>query len=286
MKVISEGSIDKFLLSLLVNGASANTTRAYRSDLMGFLDWAIKLGATPVTSWRATEELAATYLNLKRPTWKPRTTLRKLSALRTWADFHGQGEFLARYKGPTPGALQPHPIAEGIAGVEAMINSVSKVHDGRRTEENHHRALIALTGLMGLRVEEAVTVTAGDVDLNEMSLTVRGKGDKTRIVPITEKAWGILRPSYERASVALSDRRLVLLTNGGARASLRRHGERAGLSRPVASHDMRMTAGTAMYAQTGDIRATQENLGHASVETTVGYTGVALAARRAAMEVQ
>jgi len=53
-------------------------------------------------------------------------------------------------------------------------------------------------------------------------------------------------------------------------------GERAGLSRPIASHDLRATFGTAVFNKTGNLRTAQELLGHSSSATTEIYTGVDL----------
>lgn len=135
-----------------------------------------------------------------------------------------------------------------------------------------HRALMALTGLMGLRVSEAVSVRPANINLTTMMLTVRGKGDKTRVVPISDVAWTHMVHAYK---VALDQgKTLVDRSERGARASITRHGKRAGLSAHVKSHDMRATLATAAFAATRNVRAVQEILGHANITTTQVYTEV------------
>ena len=116
-----------------------------------------------------------------------------------------------------------------------------------------------------------------------MTLRVRGKGDKTRHVPISGAAW----ESIEKARKLAIDNGTTLVdrTERGARAAITRHAKNAGLSRHVSSHDMRATLATAAYESTHDLRAVQELLGHADAKTTQVYTGVSMAAKRAAVEV-
>lgn len=247
---------------------SKNTIRAYRADLDSFIG-----SVAPPSDWPSFEAAAAKYLNDGRVTWAPKTTIRRRGTLRRYAEWAGcPTVFLAKYKTPVPPPAQPHPIPEGVDGVLAMIAS---------TNNPRHKALCALTGLVGLRIDEAVNVEPSHFNINQ-TLTVRGKGDKTRIVPISDGVMEILQPAYQLA--LKNGTTLVDRTESGARKSIRRHGRRAGLERAISSHDMRATAATAMYDNTKDLRAVQEILGHSDAKTTQGYTGVSEAARRAAVE--
>lgn len=272
-KMLTEGSIEQYLKSCAALGHSPNSIRAYRADLMGLyhaLD-----GNPEARQYRSMlEEAAAEYLTENRAEWAPKTTERKLGTIRQWARAHGWDNFLADYRAPTPARAEPHPIPEGIEGIHKMIMSSRNVR---------HRALVALCGLMGLRVGEAVNVRPEHFDLHEMTLKVRGKGDVERIVPVSELAWKHL----ERAYLDACDKGTTLtrLTNDGARKAIRRHGRNAGLSRPIASHDLRATLATAAYDKSKDLRAVQEVLGHSNPATTMRYTRVSMAAKRGAVEV-
>lgn len=274
--MLTRANIDEFVAHLSDNGASPNTTRAYRTDLIGALEWLQANGHTRA-SWRDLEKHLARYLTQHRRTWAPKTTQRRLGTIRVWAKWRGKYGFLAEYNPPTPARPTPHPIPEGIDGVLRMIRS---------SRNPRHQALCVLTGLLGLRVDEAVNAAPADFDLSnpaEVSLTVRGKGDKTRVVPVGDTAYGFLAKRIEDAR--RDGETLTRLTNGGARYAIPRHARNAGLSRHVASHDMRSTFATAAWDRSHDLRAVQELLGHADSKTTERYTLVTAAAMRSAAAV-
>ena len=222
------------------------------------------------------EATAAKYLNLGRKEWAPKTTCRRLTTLRSYGQWIGFPAFLANYKPPTPSKSQPHPIPEGIPGVEAMI---------ARTRNPLHKALLAMNGLMGLRIDECINITCDCFNLSEMTLKVRGKGDKTRVIPISDKAWGFIKARYAQCDASSLAIPLVPYSNRGARKAITRHGRNADLSRPVASHDLRATALTASYDKSKDLRAVQELAGHADPKTTMIYTRVGLEAMREAANI-
>lgn len=146
------------------------------------------------------------------------------------------------------------------------------------------RALVALCGLCGLRVGEAITRAARDLDVAQRELHVVGKGDVTRHVPVGEQAWRWLQTAHSFAAAIGANTVIVPMADTTARDRITSLGLKAGLSRPVASHDLRATFATATYHRSErDIRVVQELLGHASVETTMGYVGVTKANLRRAV---
>lgn len=267
--MLTQASIDAFISHLRRQGASENTTRAYRSDLEQIL-----VLAAANTTWQECEDVLADVLTAKRKEWAPRTTQRKLTSLRSWGKYAGNPLLLNAYRAPVAAPPEPHPIPEGIAGVLRMIRS---------TRNPRHRALCTLTGLMGLRVGEAVAIRPEHVNATTRELKVQGKGDRGRIVPISDTAYGFLLPAIDLA--IKNNTTLVDRTNRGARAAITRHAKNAGLSARVSTHDMRATLATAAYEMTHDLRAVQELLGHADSKTTQTYTLSSMTARRAAIEV-
>ncbi len=249
----TKDSIDQYLNWLWSQGRSQNTVRAYRADLTGLMEW-----VTDPT--QPLEEVMARYVTTHRRTWAPKTTGRKITALRSYALWSGS-DALKGYNAPTPPRATPHPLPEGVPGVLRMID-VATV--------DHHRALIALCGLAGLRVGEALTVRASDIDPDRRTLYVRGKGDHHRVVPLSDRAWPIIAPVW--ATRYATNDLLVTVSERVARDIITRLGKRAGLSRTVSSHDLRATFATAAYQKTKDLRAVQDLLGHASSVTTELYT--------------
>lgn len=262
-------SIDLFRRSLSENGFSPNTVRAYAGDVTSFLAW-----AGPMYWPNNAERVARQYVTTMRESWKPKTTRRKVSAIRAYARHLGYSPFMADYRPPKPAPAQPHPLPGGINDVMAILEEC-------RTD--HHRALIALCGLAGLRVGEALTVTSRDFDLTEMTLLVHGKGAADRVVPITKPAWFFICPAM--AAAHQSGLPIIGIKDRAARAFVTRAGRRAALLRDAASHDLRATFLTTAYQRTKDIRAVQDLAGHASMDTTRVYTGITMADMRKAAEV-
>ena len=267
---LSSESIEMLRSSLSAHGMSTNSIKGYLTDLKMFL---LDLEETevPITDL---EETGMNWLTANRNRVAPKTTARRLSALRKFATWAGYPGMFRAYNLPTPARPQPHPLPEGIEGIHRLIEV---------TRNEQQKALVALCGYCGLRVSEALSVTYENFDLTRMLLTVRGKGDKTRVVPVSNSlAWPALSMSV--ASSMVESRPVVGFKDRFARRLITDLGERAQLRRHVASHDLRATFATEVYNRTLDIRLVQELLGHSSVETTQLYTGIEMNKLRAAVE--
>jgi integrase/recombinase XerC len=269
---LTRESIEQHRSWLTAQAASPHTARCYHSDLMGFLMDNPAAEGMEIRDPRL-EFKAMDWLNEGRKVWKPKTTQRRRTALRSFAKYLGHPEFLALYRTPTAARGDAHPIMGGVDAINKMIIAA---------QTPQHRCLIALCGLAGLRVNEAVTVGASDVNVELRMLTVHGKGAKDRYVPISSRAWPWVLSAYSAALLG-GYKPLVPMAERTARQAITTIGKRAGLGH-VASHDLRMTFGTAAYAATKDLRVVQELLGHASSKTTETYTGISTAAMRAAVE--
>lgn len=207
------------------------------------------------------EEVVLNWLTINRTMIAAKTTQRRLTSVKAYAAWAGWDVHLDEYNAPTPLRGTPHPIPEGIEGVKRMIQVAP-------TEKQ--RALVALCGLCGLRVAEALCVKPSHFDLQELTLHVYGKGSKERIVPVSGLAWSVLQQPVTRAWVA-GDVPVIPLKDRAARQTITSLGLRAGLRRHVASHDLRATFATAVYDKTHDQRLVQELLGHANGNTTEVY---------------
>lgn len=144
------------------------------------------------------------------------------------------------------------------------------------------KALFALQGMAGLRVSEARSITSDSIDVQDMMLRVRGKGDKTRLVPISKSAWPYIAEAFLISQETGSP--IVNLSDRGARKAVTAAGRALGFKREIASHDLRATGATHLYDKTKDIRVVQEFLGHSSSVTTQLYTGVSMDSMRKGLE--
>lgn len=209
------------------------------------------------------ETEAKRWLNQNRKTLAYKTTIRRSTSLRSFVYWARWGDMLSDWRGPKPGTPVPHPIPEGPAGLDRMIDVAAS---------NQQRALIALCGFVGCRISEALAVRPEDFDLQAMTLKVHGKGERERTVPVSDKAWDILCLEVTKAFVRggpvllFSDRHgRTVITNLAKKAALKRH---------VSSHDLRATFATAVHDKTQDMRLVQELLGHANITQTQVYVGV------------
>lgn len=145
------------------------------------------------------------------------------------------------------------------------------------------RAVLELLYGSGLRVSEVSGLTVDRLDLDRGRVSVRGKGDKEREVPLSDPSIDAVRVylSDGRPTMAGEDRRTMFFNRKGKpfsgrdiRAMVRRYAERLLPGRRITPHTLRHSFATHLLEGGADIRAVQELLGHASVATTQRYTHV------------
>lgn len=192
----------------------------------------------------------------------PKTTQRRLTSLRAFCRWSKWGDLFGDYSAPQAAPPQPHPLPEGVDGVRRMIKAA---------RNDQQRALIAFCGLAGLRVHEALYVELSHFNFADMELTVHGKGEKQRVVPISDEAWQVIAPACVR--VGNPHLKIIGLKDRFARRVITKTAERAHLQRHVSSHDLRATFATELYNATLDRRLVQYLLGHAKGDTTDVYIG-------------
>jgi integrase/recombinase XerC len=205
------------------------------------------------------------------------STARELSAVRGFLAFAAGKEATPRLKGPRVKKGVPRPISpqEAIALAEDVAEGASEPWIGARD----WAVLLLLYGA-GLRVGEAVGLTAAVMPLGE-TVSVTGKRDKTRIVPLLPQ----VRDAIE-AYVAICpwpmprDGALFRGAKGGplspalVRRAVRGARSRLGLGERTTPHALRHSFATHLLGRGADLRALQELLGHASLSSTQIYTQV------------
>jgi len=202
-----------------------------------------------------------------------RTVLRRAASLSSFTKWANLPFSLEDYRLPKAPPPNPHPIFEGMEGVDKMIVSCrNPIQQG----------LVAFGGYGGLRVSETISIEPGWINLDDRKMTVLGKGDKYRVIPISKRLWGVMMPLYVVAKANGSV--LVPLEDRNARALVTSIGVRAGIKNPVSSHDLRATFATTVYNKTHNLRLVQYLLGHASVATTQAYLGIAEKEAKAGVE--
>jgi len=141
-------------------------------------------------------------------------------------------------------------------------------------------AVMELIYSSGLRLAELVGLDLGDVDLNDATVRVIGKGSKTRIVPVGRLALRALRSWLKvRAALAGTDEQALFVSQRGSRIShrsvqsrLKQWAARQCIEGGLHPHMLRHSFASHMLESSGDLRAVQELLGHADISTTQIYT--------------
>jgi site-specific recombinase XerD len=282
-------SIRLFLEDLRIErAASPNTLDAYARDLgllAGFLE---ERGITSPAK-ATTEDLAHFQAELGRRRDSPRSVARRTAAIRVFFKFLLREEMIAR----NPAALLPRPASPKLLPKSVDQESVACLLDQKPEEPmdvRDHAALELLYGA-GLRASELCTLKLKDLDLDRGQARVLGKGRKERMTqvggPAREalQAWLKTRPKLQKPTSPDS----VFLGRGGRALSrqalatiVKKWVKREGLPLRTSPHTLRHSFATHLVKNGADLRAVQELLGHASIDTTQIYTGLDVDHLRAA----
>ena len=253
---------------------SAHTLTGYRRDLEALLE---RAADTPLGKLQI-HDIRRFAAQLHGKGLGPRSIARMLSA---WRGFY---RYLARDHGYSdnpcvgiraPKAVKrlPHALspdeANRLLDVEAETSLA--VRD---------KAIFELFYSSGLRLSELTGLSPGDVNYAEGTIRVTGKGAKTRIVPVGTHALEALGAWLEtRANIPRHDAGALFVNRLGRRLTPRSVQQRLktwalkqGLATHVHPHVLRHSFASHVLQSSGDLRAVQEMLGHASISTTQVYT--------------
>jgi integrase/recombinase XerC len=281
--------IDAYLAHLRgVRQLSPHTTAAYARDLQELAT----LSGTQ--DWTALDHHAIRRLTarLHAQQLDPRSIARKLSSWRGF--FNWLGEQLPLAANPVQGVRAPKQ-AKTLPRALSVDDAVQLVAPSRPTAgaaptpaELCNRAMFELLYSSGLRVSELAGLdltpaksSLGWVEPGNREVIVTGKGNKRRVVPVGAaamdalQAWLAVRPAPADGSDAL------FLSSRASRVSprviqqrLQRHGVANGAPVHVHPHMLRHSFASHVLQSSGDLRAVQEMLGHASISSTQVYTAL------------
>ncbi len=275
--------IDRFLDAIwMERGLSQNTLGAYRADLMTLgrglsdkdksIDKADKADLLDFIAKRV--EAGA----------KPRSTARQLSSFRRFFRYimrEGLRDTdpTADIEMPRIGRSLPKTLSEDE--VEALLNAPN-------TEEplgHRDRAMLELLYATGLRVSELINLKQSQINFNQGVLRIIGKGDRERLIPLTDEAQRWIRDFIDgpRMEILLERQTDYLFpTRRGDRMTrqafwhiIKRYAEKAGVRKKMSPHSLRHAFATHLLNRGADLRVVQLLLGHSDLSTTQIYTHVA-----------
>lgn len=268
-------------------GAAANTLTSYRRDLARYQQFLLELGMDDPAAVKESD-IAAFLASLREgaPQHRP---LSASSAARTLVAVRGFHRFLAlegeTTQDPAGGVAPPTiprrlPKAISISDVERLLAAASV---GDTLAALRDRALLEVLYGAGARISEAVGLDLDDIDPDEGSVRLFGKGSKERVVPLGSYAQEAVTAYTVRSRPSMASKgkgtpALFLNQRGGrltrqsAWAVIHVAARRAGLGAKISPHTLRHSFATHLLDGGADVRVVQELLGHASVTTTQIYT--------------
>jgi integrase/recombinase XerC len=293
--------IDDYLDSLKTQRKlSAHTVCSYGRDLAELLAFADTLGGNAALASMSHFHIRRFASQLHGKGLNARSIARKLSSWRGFFNWLSSQTALA--SNPVDGVKPPKrskPLPKALAADDA-VQLVSKAHPGKNPDsasQRCNRAMFELLYSSGLRVSELVGLDArysreaghessGWIDFDAGEVMVTGKGNKMRSVPIGQPAmqaladWLAIRPTLLKSDAG-DGRFALFLSERGTRISprvvqvrLKAHAQALGIPANVHPHVLRHSFASHVLQSSGDLRAVQEMLGHASIAATQVYTSL------------
>lgn len=278
---------------------SPHTLKAYRHDLKIFNDFfsmESKQNGFATISFINKASVQTWMANMNGA--KPRTIRRRLATVKSmFSALERQGciatDPLGRFRSEIKvGSSLPRVIARST--VRSLLRSPRKQAVAKPASQARfmqESTLLEMLFSTGMRVGEVSGITIGQVDLDRRVISVHGKGNRERVIPIVcgafEEAllahikWRGLNGGTSDSSLFVS-RRNSHLSDQSIRSILRRHASHIG-SKRVTPHMLRHTIATLLLEEGVDLRHIQRLLGHSSITTTTIYVHVSERSQRKAL---
>ena len=271
---------------LYERGLARTTARAYLGDCRFLIRHLVDRGVhDPVDVSYA--DLRSFLASRAEAGLASRTIARGRSALRTYFGFlvaegHLTEDPTERLEAPRISRALPDVLS--YREVKAILDSASSIHPEAYANAERDTAMLETLYGSGLRVSELIGLRVRDLSLDEGLISVHGKGDRHRIVPIGGRAVRVLRrylrgrrPELDRGQsggVVFLNQHGRPLSRMGVWKIIRKHVRNAGVDRDVTPHTFRHSFATHLLEGGADLVAVQEMLGHADISTTQIYTHV------------
>jgi integrase/recombinase XerD len=275
--------IESFIEALwLEDGLSENSQLAYRRDLRLAQTWFKQQHSLSLMKVQVSDLQA--YVSAKFVSTKATSSNRRLSVFRKYFRYALRRGF--REDDPTlhlRSAKQPQRFPKVLS--EAQVEALIKAPDVNLALGLRDRAMIELLYASGLRVTELVELQSSEVSLVDGVVSIIGKGDKQRLVPMGEEArdWiqRYLKLARREILAGQTSDDLFVTRLGGSMSRqmfwnlIKRYAIIAGIHAPLSPHTLRHAFATHLLNHGADLRVVQMLLGHADISTTQIYTHVA-----------
>ncbi len=271
-------------------GYAHNTVEAYRNDLTQFLNFA-QNERPHLSSWARVDKslLQVYFVHLNERNYTAASIARKVAVIKTF--FHHLMDRHLVTEDPTSTLSSPKvekrlPKVLALEEVERLLAAPAKHGTPKGLRDC---AILELLYASGLRVSELVALEADDVDAQERVVRCAGRGDKRRVVPISERAAAALTNYLQHGRPVMSSQgnehalfvnpRGARLTRQGLWLIIKEYVKESEITAPVTPHTLRHSFAVHMLGRGADLQNVQRLLGHSNITTTQVYSRLADADR-------
>lgn len=274
---------DEFLTFLEVERRLArNTIRSYAIDLHQFFTFWSSI-TTPVRSISCKEAIERFLVALFHKKINRNSIARKLSCFKSFERFLRKDNILLNLDLKRPRAHKKLPLVLSVDDIVHLLDQVTD-HDIKTRAPVRTKLIVELLYATGIRCAELVSIRLIDIDMNNKTIRICGKGKRERMVLFGSKAHEriVAYLTHERPLAHTMHEPLLLNNRGQALTSRSVQRMFAALrpllpsKRAITPHKLRHSFATHLLAQGVDLRVVQELLGHQTITSTQIYTHVSV----------
>ena len=265
----------------LEKGLSKNSVEAYERDLQRLIKYMVEHEVDPM--YATLDDLQAFLFETSKSISSVRTQARLIAGIHSFYRFLLYHNYIEQDPSElleTPKKEQRLPEVLSLEEIERMIAQI----DMSKAEGHRNRAIIEILYGSGLRVSELVNLRLSDIYVVEGYIRVCGKGNKQRLVPISQEAmtwfayWledrHALDIKPEATDIVFLNRYGRQLTRAMIFTIVKRLAAQADIHKTISPHTLRHSFATHLLQNGADLRIIQQLLGHETIGTTEIYTHV------------
>ncbi len=269
----------------LEKGLSENSIDAYLNDLRKLYEYITDIRNIQIQpQFIHTKHLEEFVIYMAQLGISQTTQARMISGIRSFYKFLLHSDYLKKNPAEnleTPRLSRKIPDVLSVEEIDLILEQI----DLSKPEGHRNYAIIETMYSCGLRVSEATDLKISNLFFDESFIRVVGKGDKQRLVPISQKAMekiSVYFNSYRKTiDIQKKYEDFLFLNRRGAKLSrnmifmiIKELAEKSGIQKNVSPHTFRHSFATHLVEGGADLRAVQEMLGHESITTTEIYTHI------------
>lgn len=276
-----DSCIDDFIAYIkFEKGLSENTVKSYGADLSLFGNFLLKKNINDIAD--INRDILISYISFLSENMSDMSVKRRFAAVKSFSKYLFL-ENISDVNFADTVEYSPRNAKLPKVCTAMQLQSLLEAPDLDCIYGIRDRAMLEMMYACGLRVSELVSVCIGDIYPSEKLVRILGKGGKERIIPIGEIALMCIDTYFYKARPELAKPGIVtdslfLTRNGEAMSrvmfwkNIKKYAVHANIDINITPHMLRHSFATHMLERGADIRALQEMLGHASINTTEIYT--------------